>query len=610
MAKDKNTEKKPFNLDIFISEVKKELNPEVASRVGTVNALPVLDESAFLKMPEWWQVATKTQGLVYGQIVTIAGGTDSGKCHGKDTPIIMYDGSIKMVQDIVVGDLLMGPDSKPRKVLQLGRGRDELFKISSNGWTPWVCNSNHIMNLYSAKRPSGKFTKEGFYNVSVKEYLAFDKETQRKLRQHKVSVEFDAIKLDIDPYVFGYVTGNGSSDSIINGVSGVEEYFNFIKSKMNEDEFLNTIKKIKEGRSSGFPKNYIVNCRKVRMALLAGIIDAQGVKNEEKSYDISTINKTVAEQISFLAGSLGLAVTKQERTRKLPGDNEKTIQYKINISGKDIVNIPVLIQRKKITNYTGIIKSNIAFLNIESIGEGDYYGFTLDNDGLYLLGDFTVTHNTSTAIEAMKAAQSQETFVIYLETENKTTSERLTQKGIDSANVFVIPCNIAERAYQALFVSIRKFKAMNPDGKLLVIIDSMGNIVSQRSAEMDLEEASEKPGEKGKINRTALEILVSLVSGDSKIACLLINYTYANMGAPGKSIAGGNAIAQFSSLVYKTARKGWLEKTESGIKKRVGAKVEWTLDKNHIYPNNPGAKKVELDITDEGIRVAGVQEEE
>jgi hypothetical protein len=40
-------------------------------------------------------------------------GLGSGKCHGKDTPILMYDGTIKLVQDIKVGDLLMGDDSKP-----------------------------------------------------------------------------------------------------------------------------------------------------------------------------------------------------------------------------------------------------------------------------------------------------------------------------------------------------------------------------------------------------------------------------------------------------------------------------------------------------------------
>lgn len=45
-----------------------------------------------------------------------------GGCLALDTPVIMYNGRIKKVQDIVEGDLLMGPDSKPRTVQQLKKG--------------------------------------------------------------------------------------------------------------------------------------------------------------------------------------------------------------------------------------------------------------------------------------------------------------------------------------------------------------------------------------------------------------------------------------------------------------------------------------------------------
>ena len=45
-----------------------------------------------------------------GGIISV--GCGFGKCLGKDTPIMMYDGSIKMVQDIKVGDKIMGDDSK------------------------------------------------------------------------------------------------------------------------------------------------------------------------------------------------------------------------------------------------------------------------------------------------------------------------------------------------------------------------------------------------------------------------------------------------------------------------------------------------------------------
>ena len=39
-----------------------------------------------------------------------------GKCLGKNTPVLMYDCTIKNVQDICVGDLIMGDDSKKTRL--------------------------------------------------------------------------------------------------------------------------------------------------------------------------------------------------------------------------------------------------------------------------------------------------------------------------------------------------------------------------------------------------------------------------------------------------------------------------------------------------------------
>ena len=46
----------------------------------------------------------------------------TGKCKKKDTPVMMYNGEIKMVQNIQIGELLMGDDSTPRKVLSTTTG--------------------------------------------------------------------------------------------------------------------------------------------------------------------------------------------------------------------------------------------------------------------------------------------------------------------------------------------------------------------------------------------------------------------------------------------------------------------------------------------------------
>jgi hypothetical protein len=59
----------------------------------------------------------------------------------------MYDGTIKMVQDITEGELLMGDDSSPRKVLSLATGKDEMYDIIPAKGEKYTVNSVHILCL-------------------------------------------------------------------------------------------------------------------------------------------------------------------------------------------------------------------------------------------------------------------------------------------------------------------------------------------------------------------------------------------------------------------------------------------------------------------------------
>lgn len=52
-----------------------------------------------------------------------------GKCHGLGTKILMADGSIKNVEDVQVGDQLMGDDSTPRNVLSLAQGVNRCIEL-------------------------------------------------------------------------------------------------------------------------------------------------------------------------------------------------------------------------------------------------------------------------------------------------------------------------------------------------------------------------------------------------------------------------------------------------------------------------------------------------
>ena len=73
-----------------------------------------------------------------------------GKCLGYDTKILMYDYSIKPVQDIVDGDILIGDDLTPRMVYGSITGQGQMYTIiQSNGMTYRV-NEEHILTLYNA----------------------------------------------------------------------------------------------------------------------------------------------------------------------------------------------------------------------------------------------------------------------------------------------------------------------------------------------------------------------------------------------------------------------------------------------------------------------------
>lgn len=90
-------------------------------------------------------------------------GLGVGKCHAKDTNIMMYDASIKKVQNIVVGDLLMGDDSTPRLVSSLTKGYSKMYKISDIYGDSYTVNSDHMLTV----------TKNNEYiiDISVNDFL-------------------------------------------------------------------------------------------------------------------------------------------------------------------------------------------------------------------------------------------------------------------------------------------------------------------------------------------------------------------------------------------------------------------------------------------------------
>lgn len=94
-------------------------------------------------------------------LVSVVSGTG---CFAKGTMMMRADGSAVAVEDVRVGDRLMGPDgASVRNVLELKRGREDMYRFRLEDGTEFEFNLSHILTLANGR---GEVR-----NVTVREWL-------------------------------------------------------------------------------------------------------------------------------------------------------------------------------------------------------------------------------------------------------------------------------------------------------------------------------------------------------------------------------------------------------------------------------------------------------
>lgn len=217
---------------------------------------------------------------------------------------------------------------------------------------------------------------------------------------------------------------------------------------------------------------------------------------------------------------------------------------------------------------------------------------------------------TSLSLLAIKCAQDQGRGVVYVETEGKTSEDDLIAAGIDPKGVITVHTKITEEVYDNMNLAVEAFFAKFPGEKLLVVIDSYGNTISMRDSTIKQVDSNAMVGGPAKTNRTGISSLAAKQI-DDPIAVLVVNYTYDNMGSPGKTNAGGKALDFHCMLTLQSQRTGWYEKTVNGEKVRAGAFVRWRVYKNHYAKALKDAegkqillpKEINLKISGDGLEV-------
>lgn len=445
-----------------------------------------------------------TKFLLADQSGLLGAPTRWGKCFGRGTPVLMADWSIKPVEEVRSGDNVMGPDSKPRRVAGTVRGYSNLYKVTPNyNGMPWVCNEDHLLHVQRVREDSRIVGLAGTTeNISVKDWLKSTTWFKHVRKQRRVSLDYPQVQQPVDPYIYGVWLGDGHSDGIrftnmepevwqaievwaktVNLVesghtvsAGKAQTRGWVKSLYGKNSVrgCNTVRQFFTARpkSAGIRPEYIKASKQQRLQLLAGLLDTDGASGGSTNCSIISKHKKLAEDIAFLCQSLGFGATVRP-TWKQAQTGPKRCYWKVCIRGP-VDQIPFKVPRKNRVRKNKFNCLTVGF-EVKPIGPGEYFGFALeDPEGLFLLGDCTVVHNTTAIVNTLRAYPGVKTVLTAPGTDlllNNLLPD--IRKAMPHLDIKVLCTGSKDRTQseQLTICSVDSLYKCDPDTTRLVLID-------------------------------------------------------------------------------------------------------------------------------------------
>lgn len=362
-------------------------------------------------------------------------------CHRAGQGILMFDGSIKKVEDVEQGDLLMGPDSKPRTVLALCRGEGPMATVRPVKGREWTVNDEHVLSVVMTPTHSpekaiypSQVRSDALVDISVREYEAksnFFKHRTKLVRCAVSSFGVQQREFPLDPYFFGLYMADGTLANESAEISKPDEEVRLecerqaaahglvcknrnhaspdkcptwamVGSRGQKNPIIEKLRSLGvmpcRSEDRFVPNLYKLSSASDRLSFLAGIIDGDGHATN-KGLDFISKSERLSNDVAFIARSVGLAAyvsgcVKHCQTGAY-GD-----YWRVSITG-ETSEIPNRIARK--SSGARLQKKDALRTGFKVVRTGTvepYFGFVLDGDHRYLLDDFTVTHNSGKTILA------------------------------------------------------------------------------------------------------------------------------------------------------------------------------------------------------------------
>lgn len=462
-----------------------------------------------------------------------------GKCFSKNTPIRMYDGSVKNVQDVKDGDEVMGDDSTKRIAYGITSGSEMMYRISPNKGMGFDCNKSHILSLIwngTTTNTMYGWEKNSVINISVEDYIQL-KDWEKEhlvLYRNGWGNNYKEQQHYIPSYILGIYLGDGcktygnittTDDEIVNEITSFANSIGLVCNRtigykrdisyricqestcVNENgikhlkkwavnPYRQELRNINVLNNKHIPTSYLIDSEENRLQLLAGIIDTDGhlmlVKDRPHGYEITQKNERLANDIVELARSLGFYVNIRKKLATMiraDGSIHRCEVNRISIYG-ELHRIPCKVSRKKCDVLSRRANCLRTGFSIKEIGYGEYYGFAVDGNNLFLLADGTVVHNTFRA----------GLFLYEYTTRTRNANAGIQSKtGLDSSKFFakavVAPFKRLPKFFRPEYdtslgitpKTVIRFQQTNVRGKAaesLLDKDELGSMIDHQSADV------------------------------------------------------------------------------------------------------------------------------
>lgn len=344
------------------------------------------------------------------------------EAHPLDQVVRTPEGGSKLWGEIKVGDTLFAPNGKLVTVTDIPViGTDKIYKITLADGRTVEASSHHIWSVYTL---TNRNTLQLFTTEEMLQKGVINKHGQKNFFLPDAGcVDYPKTEFPIDPYTLGLLISEGALTKFtLNKKRNRTRTCVQISSSKEDMEFYKTVVpyKIKYIGTKGYswhmyiddvqkkldslgltgkgskekfiPYSYMYNSQEVRFELLKGLMDGDGCAVKSGASIYVTTSEQLANDVLLLCRSLGIKANFNSSPQGV---------YIVSIKASvPIFKLPRKVEKQHRYNPHSKGSKAHGFLNRTGISSIEYIGVkpckcvtVSAENGLYLIGDYVVTHN-------------------------------------------------------------------------------------------------------------------------------------------------------------------------------------------------------------------------